>query len=139
MPAALLGAQVNIELLQRVKAKILEEPLQFAMEDFFTQEIFGFDAPREEIPNCGTAACIAGWAFALDVGKKPESLRARGYSTREARIRLDLTQTQAGRLFLLIRWPNVYSSRYITAKTPQEQAQIAAERIEHFIETEGRE
>lgn len=135
--SALLGAEMNVELLQKVKEKILEEPLQFAMEEYFTPEVYGMDAPREKIPNCGTAACIAGWVLTLHTGKNPRELWLADIpiSSRAARL-LGLTWEEGDRLFILSGWPFSFGKRYRNAKTPQEQAQIAAERIEHFIETE---
>lgn len=82
---------VNRELLLKVKAKILAEPAQFEMEYLFKgRDSFGYlkiawaaheragfrpltaflDVPRE-VPNCGTAACIAGWAVAVHLGENP--------------------------------------------------------------------
>jgi hypothetical protein len=55
---------MNTKLLLRVKARILKEPKQFQMYAWFLNN-------PTEIPNCGTAACIAGWVISLGTKHKP--------------------------------------------------------------------
>jgi hypothetical protein len=53
---------------------------------------------------------------------------------------LNLSFEQAQRLFYVYNWPSEYQSRYIgSGKYPTEDAWVAAERIRHFIRTNGDE
>lgn len=132
-----------INLLRRVKEQILLEPLQFQMEQIFTRYIFGVDADREKIPNCGTAACIAGWVHTLTHKLTPaEADDERGNSSvgepwNVACEKLGIHDTmgeEANSLFLLSSWPAKFRSPYKKAKTPRGQASVAARRIDAFIE-----
>jgi hypothetical protein len=131
--------KLNVRLLRRIQRRILKEPRQFQMDDLYSAtDDFG----KEVTANCGTAACIAGWAVALSSGISP----------REASI-LDSTGQQntwglavkklgleSGRpLFLVYEWPGKFWAAYERAKTNRQQAKVAVARIEHFIKTKGEE
>lgn len=84
----------------------------------------------EETPPCGTVACIAGWASIL-CGNAP-------YEAVDA-SRLCLSLDEQHRLFYVTSWPMNFGEGYTNAKTPEERASITADRIDHFIKTNGLE
>lgn len=141
---------MNVELLEQVKQAILAEPLQFQMGDWFTDRLSRFsiltrkhydmlDAARETIPNCGTAACIAGHTLVVIYKMNPKEAKRIPLVHSvgaEARRLLDI-KISSDTLFLLDCWPSELKQAYITAPTPEEQAQIAAKRIDLFIQTNG--
>ena len=133
---------INVRLLRRVKARILAEPKQFVMDGWVTEyvddQLFpDDDLPRKQIPNCGTAACIAGWTVALSDGVKPCDIdRNDDISTRARKL---IGTETATRLFFTPCWPEKFADRWVGAKTFKGRARVAADRIEHFIKTKGKE
>lgn len=125
---------MNIELLQRIRQHILEKPNRFLMGDWIVRDngigVFSDDR-EEEIPfaECGTAACVAGWACLL--GGKRDTLSP----SSDGRHLLGLTWDQSENLFFEDQWPDPFHRRYRSANSHEEQVQIAADRIEHFIKT----
>jgi hypothetical protein len=125
---------MNIELLQRVKKAILDNPEHFSMDYWYqyidenghvTLENYTVGV-AEGLTECGTKACIAGWAVFLgrddstgvyDIGLYAQNI-------------LDLTNDQARRLFHMDRWPKQFWL---------DDTETAAARIDHFIATGGRE
>lgn len=125
---------MNTELLMEVRQRILDEPRQFDMDVFFES--------HADIPNCGTAACIAGWAIALSEKTTPKEAKNRNFSLdyeilAVRALRIDFHQ--ANRLFYVGTWPAEFQSRFRMSVESDERAQVAAERIDHFIKTEGAE
>lgn len=106
---------MNTELLLKVKAKILAEPEHFDMGRFF-----------------GTECCIAGHALIL------AGLACCNVEQESKRV-LELRNTQVDRLFYIEDWPVKFRLGYVGADTDPRRSQIAADRIDHFIATEGRE
>jgi hypothetical protein len=137
-----MGGEMNVRLLRKVKAHILEEPRRFAMGTWLKKYIPGtlIDEPDSEtlemrrVPACGTVGCIAGWTVDLTGGKS-----SRASFDGAARRRLGISPTKSTRLFYTYSWPLKFSERYQNAKTKLARAKIAAERIEHFISTKGAE
>lgn len=103
------------ELLLKVKAKILAEPEEFDMGYF-----------------CGTQCCIAGHALIL------AGLPCRDVEREAARV-LELRKPKAGRLFHIEQWPFKFRLGYAGAHTHPSRSEIAADRIDRFIATGGRE
>lgn len=66
---------MNVKLLRRIIKAIKKEPGQFDMRSWFTRQ--------RGIPNCGTAACIGGWAVALTKRANPEKARLASKNSRE--------------------------------------------------------
>lgn len=127
-------------LLRRIKHRILKEPRQFCMSGFFVSSD-DLEATWE-IPNCNTAACIAGWALVLSKNSSPriarEACRGSGFRIDStARIVLEIDFYQSTRLFYQCNWPLRFQ-RFDDEGTA-EFAQQAAARIDHFIATEGEE
>lgn len=123
---------MNTELLLKVKAAILAEPLKFDMADWFTDDM--------ESP-CGTAACIAGHATAIACGAKSLQEGKRYWFDELPNITglLGCDWDQKDRLCYVEQWPLIFIKRYRDAGTREKRAQVAADRIDHFISTEGRE
>jgi len=136
---------VNVKLLEKVRAAILAEPAQFVMSELYSEgEALGsFDVPRK-IPNCGTAACVAGWAVTLGARfRNPKTASAssfrNGWMAERAEELLVLNYVQGNRLFYVHEWPQSFLDRWREDETLKGRARIAAERIDHFIATDGAE
>lgn len=121
---------MNTELLLKVKSAILAEPLKFDMTDWFT--------PDSESP-CGTAACIAGHAVAISIGAASLNEGQRYWVDELVSIAeiLGCHWEQKDRLCYVPQWPLNFQSRYQFADSRQERANIAADRIDFFIATNG--
>lgn len=111
---------MNTELLLRVKAQILKDPKHFDMSDW------------EEKTDCGTCRCISGWAVALSGNSSLEP--------NQGHIPLELSgDDQRERLFFNDNWPHKFQQAYGEGIYASDRAQAAADRIDHFIATEGAE
>lgn len=111
---------MNVELLQKVKEKILAEPSAVDMDLW--------SSPSSSTP-CGTVACIGGWALLL-APKSPGLI--------PVRTLLDIDKSEASKLFF--NWPLelLFALNRYSHGTP-EYAAIVAARIDRFIETDGAE
>lgn len=124
---------VNRDLLLKVKEKILAEPGQFIMEDIFaTSEQIGYtsDLPRE-VPNCGTAACIAGWAVSLAIEANPKA-GEKAWERLEVRHTevMGITRERFDTLCFVYGWPRGYADRWRSTRDLTERAKIAAQVID---------
>lgn len=126
---------MNKELLLKIKEQILKEPTRFYMGDWNY--------------NCGTAHCIGGWASVLS-GRTPlsaiESFRGGTSEQQIAAELLRLDYTTASALFHVSSWPPTFKNAYYVIEDKDDRtnrnqalAEVAAQRIDHFIATEGRE
>lgn len=134
---------LNVELLERVKAHILEEPKRLAMGTF---------AERNEEAPCGTVACIAGWSLVLEKGARMVTKKladfGEGYYEdhfvyrnnrpiddphEHAKKILGLTEEEAMTLFYVEDWPDDLTVNYMAAKRPDKRALITAARIDRLI------
>lgn len=132
-------------ILTRVKENILAHPENFRMDRW----------------NCGTAACIAGHVCLLKfpdlvpldniagfrpAGAQTGSIWSQRYYEDEAASALGLTMLQARALFYKDRWPQQFANQYselllsngngvVAPGNYEAAAQIAARRIDHFLET----
>jgi hypothetical protein len=131
---------MNVELLQKVKAHVLEEPRRVFMGAWCLQDVH-IRLNGLQVPDCNTIACISGWSAQLYNQDRRLSIGMPGYvRDREGEIALDITLEQAGRLFYLVEWPDdLYFKIKDTILQSTEYAQVVAERIDRFIATEGRE
>ena len=141
---------MNIEMLNRVKQTILDEPRKVNMHVFL--ERYTINMMKEEsayIPPCGTHACIAGWACILDaMDKRGITIEEINWDTirnnymnvhGKARKILAISWEEQNKLFYLKDWPPEFAKRYDDSETAQERAEATAQRIEHFIATNGKE
>lgn len=134
---------MNIPLLLQIKEQILKEPLQFRMEAYYSR----YNSGTTNIPNCRTAACIAGWAIAITQSMTPcdcKNTMSLSDVEMKAADSLELDMNDAWNLFLLESWPKEFRIEYDdtyrgpqTEKNIQQRALIAARRIDHFISTNG--
>lgn len=145
---------MNVDMLRAVQKAILAHPSDFWMGRW--------TCGREQLPvpwasECGTVACIAGWAVKerygdemvriLDYGKGHPDTAVTGYIGMHpigpiAADVLDLTPPQAERLFMDGRWPDNLHTAYAMAtrlSAPHIAAYIAAARIDLFIASNGEE
>jgi len=126
---------INVKLLRKIKRHILAKPRCLRMSwwivtkeddsEYYTDD-YGI---RRKFESCGTAACIAGWAYILSKEKD-------GYSdvSGTAEKLLNISEWQAMELFHVNRWPSEFGIAYKSAATPAKRARIAAKRIDQFIE-----
>ena len=117
---------LNVELLQRVKAHILEEPRRLEMYTWI-------DAAPEhpDAPPCGAVACIAGWTCILAGDPEPISTRRRAMDL----LGLDFLHSEV--LFFVDHWPADLARKHKAAWTNEARAAAAAERIDRFIAEHG--
>ena len=149
---------MNIKLLRQIQKYILAEPRRFQMVEWILRRIKGewylndrtrtFNGDEEELPRrippCNTASCIAGTAVLLGAPRQQTKLtgdQLRMLASKllqlEDDMRVDYTQSPAGRLYFMRFWPG----KFQTAARPGTKAfaENACKRIDHFIATEGRE
>lgn len=119
--------KLNVKLLRQIQRRIKQEPRQFLMHSYF------WVAPR--IPNCGTAACIAGWAVTLTRTKshKPaDAVLKRNAGLLDvwdvAQKELGMTDGLSETLFNEESWPSQFKRR-------GKLADRAIRRIDHLIKT----
>ena len=121
--------KINTNLLLQVRDCILARPEHFDMGSYVDRT------------DCGTTACIAGWAVSLSRGRTPMSdtylidSLSTGWS---AQALLRLSARQAYTLFHVNGWPIYWNLAYDSADGDA-RAAVAAGFINHFIATEGRE
>ena len=119
---------MNANLLLKVRDHILADPEHFAMRSFV------------ERTKCGTVCCIAGWAVALnDDGADHLPDFTDKYIAERAQ---ELLEVGCERLFYPMNWPFQFKQMYVRALLSRDKvglATVAADRINHFIATKGRE
>jgi hypothetical protein len=119
---------MNIFLLLKVAEAILAEPWHFNMDSW----------------DCGTTACIGGWACRLS-GMPYHETRQLWHYTYPKKF-LKLSGEEAERLFFDENWPEQFRFSFDNLRdidghieNHEKAVQIAVARIHHFIATEGRE
>lgn len=144
---------LNIPMLRRIQAHILEEPRRLNMSTWgkcglepgdeidrnYEQGIAGGDfhcLTPQSCPPCGTAGCLAGWTVmleALDRGVRPYFGQCSMADVEAVRI-LGLDAKEAPKLFYPDNWDSDFWSEYKQATTPLELADITSRYIDWFIE-----
>lgn len=125
---------INTELLEQISDYILRHPDELAMDSWS-------DIPGtiKRFFGCGTTRCIAGTAMFLaqqNGADIPNSASTPGM----AQQLLGLTFAQAERLFYLQNWPSEYRNAYAPGRKYSDTAAwVTAQRIKHFIATNGEE
>lgn len=134
----MLKKKLNVRLLRRVRAHILEEPNRLRMSDWKltaapgdlvgvrTTALSMWGETTQRVPACGTVACIAGWTQELGA---PKSV---GYTPNVAARLLGLRKAP-NELFLVSNWPEPFQSQYLRARSQRRRAEIGARRIDAFI------
>jgi hypothetical protein len=128
---------MNIELLLKVKAHILEEPNRLNMRSWLLRvggvyANWVFDKEIRHFGNCGTTACIAGWAAILGEPKKRVTIM----DAEDCAIELlDIRDDDAEKLFFVDDWPRDLRVAWQNTKPNAfaARARIAAKRIDRFI------
>lgn len=133
----------SIEILLGIKEAVLANP------KFYDQNSF-----VEDISICDTTCCLAGWADYTVNGSKAHNKRAKNYlayledfdSGKDVNWEkigakaLGLPALLAYKLFVdSTEWPHPFDERYQNARTYARRARVAANRIDHFIATDGME
>jgi hypothetical protein len=122
---------MNVELLRKVQAHVLEEPKRVWMNDWI---VFGPDYAGLKRPECDTVGCIGGWGWLLS-GHTGYPDNVDGYLEV-----FDITFHEGKRLFHIGHWPDRFKDKLSEFRwQTQEYAQAVSDRIDHFIATEGRE
>ncbi len=139
---------MNVELLLKVKAVILEEPRRIDMNDWgSTWDQSEAGRLGRDLPPCGTTACIAGWAATIDrMGRKRLKTTA-GALRSVARHRslcsagkeaLGLDEQVARELFFDEYWPVDLIERLEDELVGTlAYAAVVAEAIDRFIGCDG--
>jgi len=124
---------INVELLNRVAEYIASDYEHFDMDEW---ELKPHHRPWYQRyitkRDCGTTRCIAGWTCFLSGNISPNT-------PNEAQQLLGLTYEQANRLFYRRNWPEPYRSHIEDCTSKTDNAWTAAQRIRHFIKTNGAE
>lgn len=127
----------TIKRLKQIIGLVIERPDQIDMESYFNPQ------PSHEVKHCGTTACIAGWAITLKRIGKPEprqACRLRINEHVEGWKALGIAESEADRLFYEDSWPENFKRRLARAGTGTDRyARVVADRILHFIKTNGAE
>jgi len=126
---------LNTELLRKVRDQIEREPRQFCMSHFYATAEDIDDDIATEIPNCGTAACIAGWAFALSKYLNPKDAGGLVNSPEfRARDLLGLGLKGYTNLFYSDDWPDEFRVDFSEAATPEARAAVAVRLLDEIID-----
>jgi hypothetical protein len=140
--------QINRELMLLIKAQILKEPRQFVMQSFFSSILDELGGKFDDLipTNCGTAACIAGWAIVIGKQFKNPLEARRVFRWNDPKITptlnpetegqklLGLSHSQANDLFFVQNWPENFQYDWFETKSIEERAQVAANVIDHFLQ-----
>lgn len=161
---------MNVTLLRKIQDKIKKHPEHFEMSNWFCDSNNDYaDLSKQDpiqcirknegleklinttSPNCGTKACVAGWAILLS----PEYHKAawdfvqsdKAYDSNSfefwiesgAKV-LDINEYQAKNLFLPQNWPSQFLEVDNFGEIDdQTTPELAVARIDHFIATNGEE
>jgi hypothetical protein len=128
-------------LLRKVAKHILAEPARYNQNTTVVKGregdiAFHINDKAQRFPECGTIACIGGWASIM--GRVPLANYG-GLHFRKLAVALGVHYNAVDRLCEYTRytgqagWPSSFRNAYNKAKTPKSRAKIAAARIEHFI------
>ncbi len=147
---------MNTRLLKRVRDKILDNPTQVNMDQWYAPYN---GTGQGAVEGCGTAGCVCGWALALHdkktLAQERNFIRRKHPKTtnwqtqistmeRLGRKVLGLTKAQANRLFYSQYgdWPKDLCEKLWDADnfgTQEDYAHVVADRIDRFIKTKGEE
>lgn len=114
---------MNVRLLRKIQKHILAEPKSYDQDAWIRED------------DCGTVACIGGWASILSGNK---DLTA-ALEISEPSLEVLLAPVPANPRLWPRRWPEKFYRGYLAAKTARGRARAAVRRIDHFIKTKGAE
>lgn len=121
---------MNVKLLKQIRKAILNQPRQFDMRGWFVTSA--------NTPNCGTAACIAGWAIALSNNMNPLAAEDYAYNTSQtipilARKLLQMPLGRSDIIFHSYLWPEPFCADFHKARSHKARASVAAKFLTHLI------
>lgn len=127
---------MNVELLNKVKDHILAKPERFAMARWHMNwppgtivHISNIEGKKRKMPDCGTIACIAGWACELG---DPKNIVTGTYLERaEALLGLDFEESRE--LFWTDGWSRYFRKLWEHTRSTRKHAEIAGRVIDRFI------
>lgn len=138
-----------VKHLRKIEQFILNEPRRFNMFEGVAQAALVKE--QLENPPCGTACCIAGASYLirqkvsvrkmLDFVKENQCSNGRSgninwFTVLSTSVEaMDLSTSEANKLFYTESWPTKFQKMYSDATTPMERACAGVLRIEHFIKT----
>ncbi len=134
---------MNVKLLKKVRAEILKRPTQVNMQEWFGRKRAKRGFPK--IEACGTTGCIAGWIFTIGQDyntiktAKKEFYQTLSFGDVGERAGVLAEIDNQSDLFFIQYWPEQFQKRLAKAKSPAEYAKVVADRITHFIKTNGDE
>lgn len=113
---------MNIPLLRQIQAQIIQHPETLYMPSY----------------DCGTTACIAGWACKISGVDVSEASHK---SMFEGQRLIGLSSEERGRLFCENWWPEQFRLQFGPEHPAgcKARAKAAVARIDHFIATDGKE
>ena len=135
--------QEAIDLLNKVKAYILEEPKRFNMNWWGKRKGHICDPDGDSIPPCGTVCCIAGTMYLLSHQENLKDISDSQFYDRmlfdaEA-YASDILETSVNNmhpLFYIENWPEEFRIPYLNSYDLKEKAKITCERIDYYINVE---
>jgi hypothetical protein len=118
---------LNVPLLRKIQAHILEEPLRVDMDNWMgTVNQYG------QSPACKTVGCIAGWACVLEPTQNKEIVLGVKLTAMDL---LGIGHDLADKLFYPAYWYHGWPSKLedLRVGTPA-YAQVVSDYIDYFIE-----
>lgn len=134
-----------ISLLRKVAKHILAEPKRYDQHNWILKgsSILSKSAVHnyeDDIPRCGTVGCLAGWICVLTGSKTRTKHQEVAAAALGMPYKEGIAEHITDKLFLCVRyWPDTYRLAYENANGHADRAKAAANRIEHFISTDGAE
>jgi hypothetical protein len=132
--------RINIDLFQKVKEAILEEPQRLGMGDWIAGPSSFYHVKQK--PRCGTVACIAGWAAIVAHRERyqasiPLAAEKAKFRPWENAIReLNLPPGDDNKLFYHSSWPHPFLEQYDGHNEgTAANAAVVCARIDHYLET----
>lgn len=125
---------MNVPLLRKVQAAILEEPKRLDMGSwaYRTDHV-------DNGPKCGTVACIAGWAIILNKTDKPARFSLFVHDSSDTcDIAMGLLGLKDDNLFFEDYWPAKFFEPLLVMRPGSRgYAQVVSDYIDHFIAEHG--
>jgi hypothetical protein len=129
---------IKVDRLLQVRNHILTFPHKFQMS--FWAKVFktmtGYKGSPWLNSECGTTACIGGWAHFLFVGETEQEFRFLNNSSPDVEELLGIHS--GAKLFFHSDWPREFREPYEQSTSAREAAEAAANAIDDYIVNCGR-